>query len=230
MAVKYHQILRALGLRTLSLAGNDEIDLETTYRLTVLTEEDFKEGADFTFTAHKDALINGEELIATAIASSVDKQGKPNHPLRALLHSTTLGITPGSAVTGLSSGGLKVLGEYGSVRDRFSGIACTERPIEVIRRINAETWRTYPLYHFCWEGPRLYHTRSECKADCCVYDRATQSAALDANGDILFPDALEPAYIDAALSFLTRDNAFAEQAAFAATRLVKEFAVMGLAA
>lgn len=228
MPLLYHRLLRQIGLRTNSLRGDDEVDLETTYKSTTLTEDDFIEGADFPFTAHKDALVNGEELLAGVISSQKDAEGFGNHPWRSSLHSTTPLINSGSTIPSVDLNGIKIVGAYGSVRDDASGQVLTYRPVEVIRRINAETWRTYPLHHFCREGTRLYHTRTLTGArfDVCVYDRATQATAIDNNGTVLLPDAAEPAYISAALSFLSRDEAFAKQAAEYATRLVMQLQTM----
>jgi hypothetical protein len=206
MSVTYHRILRQIAIRTNSLVGVDAATLEASYVTSPLTAAQF-DGADFTFAAHKDALQSAEEILARAIAS------KKDDPNRNYLKSQTASLASGTEIGKTDGAGAPIIGVYGSVRGTADGEVCTEKPIALIRRLNAETWRTYLLAYFAIEGTRIYHTKSGgVKIDVCIYDRAAQATAIDNNSAILLSDDLEPAYVAGALMMLTRDDAFAGQA------------------
>lgn len=205
MAVPYSKLVTGIALRLNALVGNDPTSLETTYIKTTLTQSDFDSG-DWTYTFAKDLAILAEGRYAGIIA------GVGNQPLRRALHSVTASIAKGGVIAATDSAGEKILGIFGSVRDASDFTVMTEQPLEVIRRYNAETWRTYPIYAFKIDGTRLEHTRTGATIDVCVYNAATQRTSLQAGGNMILPDHLESGLICEGVSMAFRDDMFPSQA------------------
>lgn len=207
MTVAYHDLLRGAALRVNALEGAQAAALETTYLTGTLSAANFK-SATFPFTAIKAAILMAEGKLAAAIGDT------GNHPWRQYLVGVTALLAHETALPKLDANSKPIIGAWGSVYDGSDGTACTEQPLEVIRRRvrNANSFFRTPVYHYKLDGGRIYHTRTSVYLDCCVYDRAAQKAAMDANGNMLLPDALEEALICGALSYLVRDDAFVNQA------------------
>ncbi len=183
--------------------------LNTTFGTRPLTVADFKSSV-FPFDACRDAIVQAEEQLATAIANT------PNHPFRPYLRSQTASLAHGAPLPTTDSAGRTIIGSWDSVRDASDQRVCTEKTLQEVQRKvdNAGSFYKRQYYYFKIEGARIYHTRPNVAIDCCVYDRAARKTAVINNDPILLPDALEPAYISGALSLLIRDDEFTEQAAF----------------
>lgn len=203
----YQVLLHSVALRLSALVGTDKTVITASYNTAVLTAADFK-SADWPFNAFKDAILMAEADFAWAIADC------GGHPWRQRLAVVSSAVISGTSPVASAPGPSIIIGVIGSVKDTNDGIVLTEQPLELIRRINAESaWRIYPLYYFKMDDMRLFHTRPSVVVDLCFYDRDACSTAFDANDKMLLPDVLELAITARAISYLTRDGAFSEQAA-----------------
>jgi len=205
MSVPYQKLVAEIGLRLNAIAGALPADLETTYIKTTLSQTDFKSG-DWPYTLAKDLVILAEGKYA-GIISFTNRQS-----LRKPLISQTAAFASGVAFPATNSAGDKVIGVPGAIKDAVDSTTLTEKPLALVRRLNAETWRVYPLYHFAFDGDRLEHTRTTVIADVCTYNSATQRAAVQASGNMLLADSLEEALICEGVSMAFRDDNFPAQA------------------
>jgi len=205
MSVPYQKLVVEIGLRLNAIVGGLPTDLEATYIKTTLSQTDFKSG-DWTYTLAKDLVIVAEGKYA-GIISFTNRQS-----LRKPLISQTAVVVSGAAFPATNSGGDKVIGIPGAIKDSADATTLTEKPLALVRRLNAETWRVYPLYHFAFDGDRVEHTRPDVIADVCTYNSATQRAAVQASGNMLLSDSLEEALICEGVSMAFRDDNFPAQA------------------
>ena len=204
MAVPYHTILRSVSIRTNSLIGADEGSLEISYTTTPLIEAQF-DGADFPYTAHKDAVLDAEGEFAWAIADT------GNHPWRSNISNVTPVIANAGDIPATDNVGNKIIGVFGAVYDSSDAQPLLPSSLDHVRRVNRLT-TGMPAYLYCIDGRRIYHTRTNVTIEVCSYNRAVQLTALNANGAMLLPDVLAPGIIARAVSLLTRDDALANQA------------------
>lgn len=207
MSVSYQTILHDVAIRMRALVGTQVLNIATTYDTGTLTSAHFK-SADWPFNSFRDAILMAEAELAAAIAMT------GNHPWRAYYAGITNTLTNGAQLPSTDSLNAPIIGVWGTVYDANSTARpCTEQPLEVIRRINQETdWRRYPLYYFKIDGQLIFHTvPAGVKIDVCAYNRATRLAAWPA-GNISLPDVLEATLVARAISLMTKDNAFVEQA------------------
>lgn len=205
----YEQIIRAVALRVQAIAGSSSAAVQSAYVTTPITTTQI-DSPDFPLAPLQDACINAEEKLAHAIANA------GNHPWRANLASVTGSLAHKAALPAVSTGSKPIIGIWGSVYDASSGIVCTEKPLEVIRRLVQNPGSFYVLsnYFFKIDGQRIYHTRTNVVIDCCIYSRSDQTTRIaTVTNTILLPDVLEEAYVAGALSVLLRDDAFMPQAA-----------------
>lgn len=205
MSVPYAKLLSEIALRLNALVGALPVDLETTYIKSAFAQTDFKSG-DWPYTFNKDLCILAEAKYAGIISSTNNKS------LRRPLISQTAAIASGGVFPSSNSGGDKVIGIPGSISDSSDSKALTEKPLALVRRLIAETWRAYPLYHFAFDGDRLEHTRTNVIADVCTYNSATQRTAVQAGGNMLLHDSLEEALICEGVCMAFRDEMFPAQA------------------
>lgn len=207
MSTPYHDILSSVGIRISALVGTLGPALETAFTTRPLTTAQFQSTV-FPFSACKFSIISAEEKLAHAIANT------SGHPWRASLAGVTASLANEAAIPVTSSAALQIIGALGSVYDATDGTVCTKKPLAVIRRRvrNAAAFPTgSSIYHYDIDGRRIYHTRTNVVIDVCVYNRATQLAALTANSNMLLPDVLEEALICGAVAFMVRDDEFASQ-------------------
>ena len=208
MSVPYHDILAATALRINGLVGTDPVALETTYSSRPLVVSDFQSSI-FPMSAIRDAILNAEQRLATAIADT------GNHPWRSNILSETALLASGSLMPAVDVNGVSIIGIYGSVLDGAdTTIVCTEQPMEVLRRrqLAPSLW-IVPAYNYKMDGNGIVHTRTSVKVQVCVYDYQAQQAAFDANDDMLLPDTLAEALICGGVAGLVRDDEFMQQAA-----------------
>jgi hypothetical protein len=212
MAVPYAKLISNVGLRLNALVGALPADLETTYKKATQVVGDY-ESADFPFTFVKDLVIQAEAKYAGIIAGVETPDGE-GHPFRNALHAVTASIANGAVIPSTSSGGDKIIGSYGSVRDATDGKPLSRRSLSSVRRFVRETWRTTSRYGYSIDGVRLYHTRTNATIDVCVYNSATRRALMDSDqtASMLLADSLELGLICEAVSMAFRDDAFPAQA------------------
>jgi len=209
VSVAYNTIIRAVSLRINAISGAVANTLETNYAANPVTAF---QSTIFPKTAIYDAVLNAEEKLAQRIANNADD------PLRQYLANVTANLSNPSTLPSTSTDSKPIIGIWGAVRDATSGIVCSQMPLDLVRRRAAATDLVIPVWWFNITGGRIEHTRTNVVIECCVYSRTDQTTAMNANGNILLADALEPDYISEALAILVRDDEFMEQARLYAAR------------
>lgn len=214
MSVTYQQLLHSVAIRLNALVGTQVATIAASYDTAVLTSAQFK-SADWPFNSFRDAILIAEEDFAWAIADTA------NHPWRSNISSVTGNIADGGSIPATNGAGTsKIIGVYGSVVDAVDNTVCTEAELDEITRINrlqADGILTLDHYLYRFDDNRIRHTREDVVIGVCVYNRATQLTAFGANGEMLLPDVLEGPIVYRAVSILTKETAFADQAGVYAT-------------
>lgn len=212
--VTYQDLLHDTAIRLNALVGTQKAIITATYNTAALTDANFK-SADWPFGAFRDAILMAVADYAWAIADT------GSHPWRAALSSLTPVLSGGDALPGtvtitdpdtLAEIERQVIGVWGAVTDVGNSQPLTEQPLDLIRRVVLSDWRTYDVYWFKFDGGHIFHTRPSVLIECCAYSQAEQLAAFEANETIPLPDVLRPAIAARAVSLLTKDGAFADQA------------------
>lgn len=223
MGVPYHSILAATALRINALVGVDQAELETTYIKSAtqpLTVDDFQSSV-FPMTAIRDANLHTEQKLAEAAGRSADRA------LRSRLRSESDPLASGDPLPSFDVNGLSIVGNYGAVWDETDPtIVYTRQPVAVIRRRLARTDLILPVYQFALDSGFIVHTGTNVIVECCVWDWLNQTAAYDANDDMLLPDAMAEAIICGGVALLVRDDEFMEQAGRYATYFAAELAAI----
>ena len=207
MAVNFHDLLAAVGLRvdalrggTVSVPDATPVGLETAYNVRPLTIANWQ-SARFSFTAALNALTDTEAEIAQAVSNT------DQHPFRKLIETDSGSLASGAQLPTVISTAA-VIGKRGEVRDATNNVHCTEQPFEIVnRKINTAFFAT-ERYHFTEVSGRVFHTRTNVIVKLPVYDDSARRTAAAANGAILFP-AITWLYVSGALSKLFR-NGFLE--------------------
>lgn len=195
-------------LRANALIGSQAAALETTYATATLTSANAN-SADFPFTSFRDAILQAEQDFVNAVAMT------GQHPWRRSIRGITAALTSPSVLPATDSNTKPIIGIWGAIYDSSDGIHLVEMPVDVItRRVrNANSHYVTPVYYYKIDGQRIIHTRTSVIMECCIYSRADQVTAFDANGNMLLPDPAEPGIVARALSFIFRDGVYSEQAA-----------------
>lgn len=201
----YHNPIAAAALRVDALVGAQKAALETTYTTRPLTDANFQ-SAIFPFSDFLAACGWAEQQIAGAIADT------GNSPYQAYIRSNTATIINGGPLPAVDKSGVPIIGIWGAVKDGTSGNVCFKKDLsEIQRRVtNANNFWVVPVYYYRMEGLSIYHTRTNVKIDCCVYDADAQAALIAADGDLLFP-TLENLYVWGMLGKMIRDDEFTGQ-------------------
>lgn len=200
MAQTYHKILRNIALRLNTLRSGEPAVLETSFSDQPLTLFDWNGNPPF--EAVKDALLMAEEKLADAIANVGD------HPWRRVLNGITANVAHKGLLPATDSNSKSIVGIWGSVYDGSDGTVCTEQPLELIRdRVaNPNSFFRIASYWYKIDDMRIFHTRTNVKLDCCVYDLATQRTAIDNNSSMLLPDVLDEALMCGGVSYFNVDG------------------------
>lgn len=206
MAITYQNLLHDVGLRINALQGSRAPELQTTYHETILGSTNFM-SADFPYDSVVDSILLAEGDFAWTIANT------DNHPFRSYLTALTNALSNESTLPSTTNTGRPIIGVWGSVYDSVDGQPCTEQTLDVVRRLTDEPWRLYQLYFYTVDGAKLYHTRPNVTVEVCTYDLTVQTTAFNVNGNSVLPDVLRSAVAARAIGYLTRDNAYTEQAA-----------------
>jgi len=195
-----------VALRMSALAGSQVVQIAATYDTAPLTAAQFK-SADWPFNSFRDAILMAVEELAWTIAEV------KTHTWRAVLGSVTNDLANNAELPAVSATAKPVIGVWGDVFDSADGKLLTdELDLATLRRVADSAWRTMPIYYYKIAAHHIVHTRTLVKIDCCVFDRADELARWNAAGNMILPDVLEPAVSSRAISLMTRDGAFAQQA------------------
>lgn len=208
MSVTYQQLLHNVAIRLNALVGSQVAIITGTYNTGILTEVNFK-SADWPFGAFRDAILMAEEDFAWAVADTA------NHPWRINLASQTTPLADSDSIPAADSNGAKIIGVYGSVVDGTDARVLLEGELDEItriRRLQTSGVLVVPSYLYRIDGGRIRHTRTNVVIEVCVYSRGVQQVAFGANGPMLLPDVLELGITSRAISTLTKETAFADQA------------------
>lgn len=209
MSILYQQLLHDTAIRLNALVGTQVATITATYDTAVLTAGDFK-SADWPFASFRDAILMSEEDFAWTIADTA------NHPWRANLVSASPALSDGDDIPAFDTGGIKVIGAIGAVYDALDGTICLEGELDEIMRVRRLlTIGVLALPHYLYriDAGRIRHTRTTVQMEVCIYDRNARQGAFIANSTMLLPDVLEGPIVARAVSLLTKETAFAEQAA-----------------
>ena len=203
--LSYHDLLAKTAITINALVGTDPVELQVTYSTRPLIDELF-DSSIFPMNAIRDALIEAEGRLARAISFSAD------HSLRSYLRGVSAALASGVALPKVDSASVPVIGNYGAVYDQ-GGVLMTRQPLAIVRnRLLAPALYLAPAYYYALDGATILHTRTTVTMECCVYSASAQTAAFDADGPILLPDAWAEAYVNGACVLLVRDDEFTTQA------------------
>lgn len=207
MAVTYNTLLRQLAIVVNALVGTQPDPLQATYATIPLTAANF-DSSTFPFLFFLDKLLNAQEGLILAIAST------GNHPWREFIgaNAVTGPLVPGARIPATDSLGAQIVGLYGAVRDSADSNPLTQKKLQQIRDrlVNPNGMWVVPVYWFCMEDRRIYHTRPAVAIDVCTYTRPSADS-LDLTTNILLPDVLGPAIVDGAAMECVRDDEFLVQ-------------------
>lgn len=208
MAVTYQQLLHDTAIRLSALVGTQKTTITASYDTAVLTDAHFK-SADWPFGAFRDAVLMAEEDFAWAIADTA------NHPWRSSMLSVTDALADADNIPPVETGGRRIIGVLGAVFDAADDHECLEAELDEImriRRLQTAGVLTLPVYLYRTDGQRIRHTRTGVTIEVCYYDRDVRLAAFGTNANMLLPDVLEFPIVARAVSILTKETAFADQA------------------
>lgn len=209
MTVTYQQLLRDTAIRLSALVGSQKTTITATYDTATLTDAHFK-SADWPFGAFRDAILMAEEDFAWAVADTA------NHPWRSGILSTTSSLADASNLPPVETGGRRIIGVLGAVYDATDGTECLQGELDEImrvRRLQTAGVLTLPVYLYRLDGQRIRHTRTNVVIEVCYFDREVRLAAFNTNLNMLLSDVLEFPIVARAVSILTKETAFADQAA-----------------
>lgn len=199
----YHTLAAMAGLKINALLGTDPAELQTVYSQRPLTDEVFNSSI-FPFDAIRDSLIEAEGKLARTISLSADRV------LRSYLRATSAALSSGAALP-TTANSKPVIGNFGAVVDQ-DGTIMTRQPVALVRnRLLSPALYLAPAYYYALDGATITHTQTAVTLECCVYSAEDQTAAFDADGEILLPDAMAEAYINGAGALLCRDDEFLQQ-------------------
>lgn len=201
----YQHILHDVAIRLSALSGTSVFDINATYNIANLASTNFK-SADWPFGSFRDSILMAVGDFVWAIADT------GGHPWRAGFPAVTAPVATGVDMPSIATNNKEIVGVWGAVYDSTDNTPLTEQPLEVIRRANQSTWRTYPLYYFKFDGNRIHHTRPFVEVECCTFSLADQITLWNANGFVPLPSVLRLALGARALALMTKDGAWESQA------------------
>ena len=207
MTIAYARIAREVALRANLLRGGTPAARNTDYSTAPLTTT-LIESIDVPLDALKDSILMAESEIAHLIGNSNNPQ------FRAALAAASASVASGGDVP-LVSGSNPFVGVFDAIVDASDGTPLTEVPKRVlVRRVsNAGTFWKIPAYHYCIEGTKIFHTRTNVIFRGCVWDYTTQTAAYPGSNSPL-PAELEGFWVAKTLASLARENWFVAEADF----------------
>jgi len=149
-------------------------------------------GPDFTPSMIEDALAAALGKIIEAIAST------PLNPERAGFTTQTVALASGDLIPRTDSGGTKIVGVIGAVRDSSDDEVLEITDLDKVRsfaRHSATVYEDFDAYWYALDGQRILHTRTEVEIDVCTY---TRPAAF--SGDVPLDDWHESGLVKLAVA------------------------------
>lgn len=168
-------------------------------------------GPDFLPAMVQPALAGAIGKIVECIAAT------PHHPERQRFADVTASLANRDALPQAGSGGGRIIGVYGFVRDASDGIACEAADLDRVRgytRFASTIYSNQEAYLYCINGNRIEHTRPNVVIEVCTYTRPTLFT-----GDVPLEDWHEPGVVAGTVRVLaTKESMFADLYAAANTR------------
>lgn len=204
MALLPSEIIRQCAVRIGAYRGQPAA-IEASYVLADPTTNMVSES--FPKSSLYDQLVGIEQEIAGAVASNVD------HPWRSLIADVTASLASGDLIPSTSPSGFQIIGAYGKVRDAEGPFRplTADLPVSEIRTIALSFSAMGAMYEseyfsYALDKRRLDHTRSSATVDVCVYDYNSRKAAILANTNLTFSNAVN-AYLSGVMSMLKNTDA-----------------------
>lgn len=194
-------IIRSAYIRIGAWQGNSQ-EINAQYNADTNFEQIVSES--FPPQSMWDMLTIVENAMAVAVASD------PDNVLRTTI-GDTLTTTSGSLVSDTSDGGDPVIGEWGQVRDADTGLPSNPglHEDEVIAISNGPTGLFKSTYRsHAVRFPRIYATFTNIEIDCCVFDYDARSAAIAANGALLFEQSEDAYFYGLMANLKNQDTAY----------------------
>lgn len=187
MAIPYNVIRREVSLRSAQIRGSSQATLESTYTSTWATSLD---GAEIPISAMKSEILNIEAELAHIIGSDA------SHPYRTYIYgrSDTLANLDGTPV--VDNADNPFVGVFDSCADETTNRPLTLMPTETLTDYEDAFFNDVQLWNYCIVGNTIQHTRADgAYLQGCVWNRTTQEAAYDADGDSPLPPILANTWI-----------------------------------
>jgi hypothetical protein len=167
------QILNELG----AVLGSNPAQADSNFTAPPSTSTVI--GPDFVPAHAQPALAATIGEIVEAIAST------PKHPERQRFADVTASLANQDPIPELGSGGDRIIGIPGFVRDASDDEACLPAPLDAIRGYNRfpAIYGDADSYLYAINGNRIEHTRTEVLMEVCVFTRPTAFT-----GDIALDD------------------------------------------
>lgn len=201
-------------IRQLLLRGNffkgDAAALVTLYNTGTFSDAQIvKDGAEFSFNAIIDAILQAHVMMVEAIGQSRDNS------LRAWLTVETGNIAPGGAIPTAISGAARY-GIISDVVDATNATPLTPQPRKVVEIARKGHGRSIvPKYYYFTDDVYIWHTRTNVRGRIVAFDRtAERTAMINSNNSatIKLPTGILPDLEHGALAFIYRDTFRIEQA------------------
>lgn len=186
MAIAYNIIRREVALRSGQLEGTDQATLETAYAGTWAGSLD---GGEVPISSFKNQILDIESELAHIIASDV------SHPYRTYIYGISAPLSNLSGTPTLDNTSKPFIGMFDSCVDSSTGQPLTVQPTQTLLDYQDAFFDTTELYNYCIVGNTIQHTRTNAQLQGCVWDRDTQSAEYDADGESPLPPILANTWI-----------------------------------
>ncbi len=172
---------------------------------------DLADGMEVPLAALKQSVLASEKRISDLVGRS------KNPVLRGSLYAVSANISSGAILPNAPTGGDgEWVGNFSGFIDSATSRPLTEKTKQEIFRFNENAGNFYklPAFHFCLEGSRLFHTRSNAKAEGCAWNYTAQSTAYDNTniGTSPLHGSLEQMWIADVLANLAQEDWFAGEA------------------
>lgn len=165
MAITFERVIQQVLNELGAVKGATAIDAETNYDAAPTTSTVI--GPDFTPGMVEDALAVTIGKTVEAIAST------PKHPERQRFADVTASLANLAAMPETGSGGLRIIGVIGFVRDVSDNRACLPAALDSVRSYNRfpAIYSDADSYLYAINGNRIEHTRANVVVEVCVYTR-----------------------------------------------------------
>lgn len=216
MSLDPKNIATQVALRTLQLAGVEQVSLQTSY-LAGLSALD---GAEIPASALADAVVAMEGMLADVVA------GDGAHPYRQAFYARSEDLPSGEVVPSVDEDNFKFIGVHSGVLD-----SADERPIyesskQEIERFLRRGNYTTEIRKYAFAGGRIYHTRDSAFIEGCSWDRTRAYDRLDPSSTQKspIPTAYESVWVAGAIGYLVQEGWLANEGSY-----YSQFAANGIA-